>query len=136
MKKIKWDENWNVYDKEIDAQHKNLIDILNKIIERDINVYELLISLIEYSSNHFIDEEILMLKNNYPEDKYLLHKQEHRLFTRALLEISFGFADVTKDIKSKYIIKKIKHFCFTWFNVHFLNTDKVLFIFLNKGGEI
>jgi hemerythrin-like metal-binding protein len=134
MKKIEWKKDWYLDGGEIDSQHKILIDILNKIIDRNIDVYELVISLIEYSSNHFVDEEVLMLKNNYPEDKYLLHKQEHRLFTKALLEISFGLVDIVKDINAKSIIKKIKRFCFTWFNSHFLSTDKELFIFIDKGG--
>lgn len=53
MKKIEWKKDWYLDGGEIDSQHKILIDILNKIIDRNIDVYELVISLIEYSSNHF-----------------------------------------------------------------------------------
>jgi hemerythrin len=34
------------------------------------------------------------------------------------------------------ITDKIEHFCFTWFNFHFLNTDKEFVNFLKeKGGN-
>ncbi len=136
MERITWIKEWCLDGGEIDRQHKNLISILNRIIDREINIHELIIALIEYSSDHFVDEEVLMLKNNYPEDRYLDHKQEHRFFTKALLEISFGLLWVTDTEEFENVIKKVEHFCFTWFNTHFMNTDKALVQFLKEGGVL
>jgi hemerythrin-like metal-binding protein len=136
MDKITWDKSWCLDNGVIDKQHKYLITILNRIIGREIDIYVLIVSLIEYSSNHFVDEEVLMIKNNYPEDKYLLHKKEHRLFTKALLEISFGLLTIIDSKKLEIIIGRVENFCFVWFNKHFLNTDKEFVIFLNKGGAL
>ena len=71
MDKIIWSNEWCLDGGEIDSQHKDLITILNRIIDREINIYDLIMALIEYSSNHFVDEEVLMLKHNYPEIDYL-----------------------------------------------------------------
>lgn len=110
MENITWTKEWCLDGGEIDDQHKGLINILNRVINREINIYELLVLLIEYSSNHFVDEEVLMLKNDYPEDKYLSHKKEHRLFTKALLEISFGLTNTNSTVDSGNIIKKSREF--------------------------
>lgn len=134
MERIIWTKDWCLDGGEIDNQHKNLISILNRIIDREININELIQSLIEYSSNHFVDEEVLMLQNNYPIDNYLLHKQELRFFTKALLEISFGLLEVANSEEFEEVIKKVEHFCFTWFNTHFMNVDRELVNFLKLGG--
>lgn len=131
------------------------VDFLEKPIDSEslkdkiFNIYketryeyinELLLSLMTYSSDHFENEETLMLVIKYPKDKYLLHKKEHRYFTKLLLEISFSvpITLINDLIKTEEIIKKLTKFCFTWLNLHFLTTDKCLMDFLknkNKNTE-
>lgn len=135
MDKIIWTKEWCLDGGDIDRQHKNLIDVLNRIIDRDININELLLELIEYASEHFVDEEVLMIKNDYPEDEYITHKNEHRFFTKALLEISFGLFSKVNPDELEEVIQKIEHFCFSWFNIHFLTIDKQLVEFLKSGGD-
>jgi len=134
MEKIEWTSSWCLDGNGIDEQHKRLIGVLNRIIDRDINISELLLELIDYASEHFMDEEVLMLKNNYPIDKYIFHKNEHRVFTKALLEVSFGLFNKKDTDEYEQMIQKTEHFCFTWFNLHFLNVDKELVEFLKSGG--
>jgi hemerythrin-like metal-binding protein len=136
MEKIIWTKEWCLDNGEMDKQHKLLIDTLNRIVDHDININELILTLIEYASNHFVDEEVLMLKNSYPEKDYLYHKGEHRTFTRALLEVSFGLAKVENSEIFDKVIERLQSFCFTWFDFHFLNLDKDVMMFLQKGGGV
>lgn len=134
--KIIWSSEWCLDNGIIDEQHKQIVEMLNRISENKININELIRLLIEYSSNHFIDEEVLMIKNNYPEEKYKEHRYEHRAFTKTLLEVSFGLLNTIDKNEFNVIIEKIHHFCFTWFNTHFMNIDRAFVLFLKEGGGV
>lgn len=136
MEKIIWTKEWCLDNGEIDKQHKLLIDTLNRIVDNDIDINELILTLIEYVSNHFVDEEILMLKNDYGEKDYLYHRSEHRAFTRALLEVSFGLVRVENSDEFDKVIERLQKLCFTWFDFHFLNVDRAFMTFMNKGGGL
>jgi len=133
---ITWKLEWNTGDEVVDEQHQILISLLNKIIERSMGTQTLLVSFIEYASSHFVDEEILMIKNNYPEELFLEHRREHRTFTRALLETSFGVLAARTLEEHHKIIDKLEEFCFIWFKMHFLNTDKKMVDFIKKAEVI
>jgi len=136
MKKIKWKDSWNIGIDIIDDQHKTLMNLLNRIIDKDVDSKELLIELVNYSGKHFSDEESLMFKKNYPEDDFNYHREEHKNFTDLLLDISFEFLK-SRFINHDELLSKFKFFCFTWFEVHVVNTDKKLGDFLkNIGGDV
>ena len=136
MKKIKWTDSWNIGIDIIDDQHKTLMNLLNRIIDKDVDSKELLIELVNYSGKHFSDEESLMFKKNYPEDDFNYHREEHKNFTDLLLDISFEFLK-SRFINHDELLSKFKFFCFTWFEVHVVNTDKKLGDFLkNIGGDV
>ena len=132
MDVIVWKLEWNTGSEDVDEQHRVLISLLNKIIERSMDTQTLLVSFIEYTSSHFVDEEILMIKNNYPEELFLEHRHEHRTFTRSLLETSFGVLSARTMEEHHKIIDKLEEFCFTWFKIHFLNTDKKMADFVKR----
>lgn len=137
MEKIIWSDNWNLDIDGVDAQHKKLVNILNKISERQINTQNLIEELIEYAGTHFADEENLMFYSSYPKELYYLHKVEHRKFTQTLLEISFSITEANGDEElSDKLITKFENFCFKWFNIHFLGTDKKFADFLKGGANV
>lgn len=133
MNRFEWNDKWSLDLDIVDKQHKNLIEILNKMNNDSISYSETLDSFIDYAGRHFSDEEELMRIYNY--QGYLEHKVEHRKFTLALLEVSFKLIKIKKneDAVNK-IMDRFKEFCFAWFNIHFLERDKEFVDFIKGGG--
>jgi hemerythrin len=137
MEEIVWSEEWVLDHDVIDGQHKRLVKLLNGIIKSDIAISRLMSELIDYASRHFTDEEEIMFTNNYPDEDYYHHKEEHRKFKETLLDISFEvikYNDSNKELVAK-IKSKFEEFCFFWFHSHFLETDRKVVEFL-KGGRL
>jgi hemerythrin len=133
---IEWKKEWEIGIKDIDYQHIRLIDLLNKIQSNNIGNIELVKNLVNYVSNHFNDEEKLMVAIEYPYNDYVSHRDEHRKFTRIMLDISFEIIDKKVDNdKIDNIISKLKVFCFKWLDFHFLITDKKIADFIQEIGK-
>lgn len=132
LTEIVWDENWELGIKYIDDQHKHLISLVNCISKCQIlDSYEFLSDLIQYSSNHFNDEEDLMSSIDFPEIDD--HKKEHRMFTRAMLEYSFRL----NNGEDKVILRdEMCEFVSKWFAYHFLQTDRNLVNFVKEEHTI
>lgn len=131
MKPIKWREEWTLGDKKIDKQHKCLASTINKIIVNKADALKLLEEFIDYSAEHFADEEHLMLEVDYPKELMDAHKEEHKEFTNLLLDVSF---ELVKNYNEE-LANKFKKFCLDWFELHFLKTDKLLVDYIKEGGE-
>lgn len=133
MTYIVWKDEWNTYNKKIDEQHQHLIDIVNRLDNEEENLIELIKLIIEYASGHFIDEQSLMININYPEEEYILHKQEHNSFRHILLDFSFLFIYLVND-KEKFNTQRdiFKHYMAVWFSNHFLTLDKKFISWLNN----
>ena len=86
---IEWQEEWGLGIKTIDKQHKILILLLNDITKSSITNASLLIKLIEYVTNHFSEEERIMIESRYNKEEYLYHKEEHNKFIRVLFCLFF-----------------------------------------------
>jgi hemerythrin-like metal-binding protein len=78
---IAWQDYYSVGDDFIDSQHKQIIDIINQLYlaqNRGADhsvVLPLLDKLVQYTINHFRDEENLLLKNHFPD--FMPHKAIH-----------------------------------------------------------
>lgn len=132
LTEIVWNKNWELGVFYIDEQHKRLVGIVNKIAKSKIeDVYAFLSDLIQYSSDHFSDEEQLMISVDFPHT--LIHKQEHRLFNRALLEYSFR---LNNGEDKKILHEELAEFVAKWFAYHFLKTDRLLVDFVKEEGSI
>jgi len=119
---IKWKDAWNTGVPSIDKQHKELVDLVNKLSEQEPEkAHELLPFLIEYAADHFMDEEELMSKINYADIEQ--HKLEHKLFTSALLDFSVNILSGSNRAKAK---ENLTDFVVKWFVYHFLKSDKKL----------
>lgn len=134
MIEIEWEDKWTLGCEAVDNQHKRLIKTLNKIINRETSIQNLLEELIDYTAEHFADEETLMDKANFPEELFKIHRKEHIDFTNNLLDISFKMMEVdSKGLEELIII--LEKFSFLWFRAHFLGTDTEFINFLNNGGD-
>jgi hemerythrin len=78
---IEWSDTLSIGVKEIDDQHRTLVDMLNKLNEAIHGGWgkearrEVIDTLIEYTRVHFATEESLMSISNYPNSKG--HKKQH-----------------------------------------------------------
>ncbi|MFH2065612.1 MAG: bacteriohemerythrin [Pseudomonadota bacterium] len=132
MAYMNWDNSFSVGVEEIDAQHKNLINIFNKFyyrIESDDKkaLGRLLASLVEYTVYHFATEEKYMKKFHYHDTEN--HIKEHQLFTEKVADVKKRF-DSGKLILSLEITKFVKD----WIANHILVSDKKYSqCFIDKG---
>lgn len=78
---IKWSDKFKSGVAKLDNQHKELIELINKLQRRIIKgggkeeIGKVIESIYEHKSNHFAEEERLMLDHNYPQ--YEQHAKEH-----------------------------------------------------------
>ena len=121
MKIIEWEDKLSVGIKEIDDQHKVLVEILDELYyamlkARGPEVIETTLEkVIQYTKTHFATEERLFKKYSYPEEK--AHKAEHD----AMLKKVNAFH---RDFKNgKLIGVDLMQFLNKWFVEHLQTTD-------------
>ncbi len=129
----KWDNKYSVGISIIDEEHKELIDIINKVVaikENNCNpeeVREVLYEMIKYALKHFATEETYMKKFNFPE--FQLHRNEHLDFTDQT------FANLNKVIMGDYqVAKEILEYLKQWLVNHIHGTDRKYIDCFNKNG--
>ena len=82
MEKIAWDEGFSVGVRVLDAQHKQIVIMVNTLIEMDEAkvdseiISDTLTKMTKYASDHFEREEQYMLEYGYPE--YSIQKSNTR----------------------------------------------------------
>jgi len=91
---IHWDKKYNTGDKEVDEEHKKLVNILNalyrgitigKKINEDIAFKSTVKRLVDYVVYHFSNEETLMEEYEFAGIEQ--HKEWHREFATMILEV-------------------------------------------------
>ena len=133
MEKIIWDESFSVGVKRIDAQHKELIKMINKLIETpDIKVDSELISdllsrMTDYADYHFKTEEEYMVEYNYPD--YSIHKDQHVEFKKQALAFCLGTM-----AQQETIVTEIFFYLKNWLTTHVLGSDMEYKLFFNEKG--
>lgn len=128
VEKLVWsDEVYSLGIKKIDDQHKqllNLINALGAIVHDDKKansefLTKVINTLVDYTKNHFADEEKLLKKLHYPE--YPNHSLQHRKFIAQVEEFRQAFLN---SPDSKVLVGKIVTFLSTWLTQHILVEDK------------
>ncbi len=128
-----WDDTLKVNIQIIDDQHKNLIDMLNKLYnvaqtdDSKENLAPIFESLVNYTVEHFTTEEELFEKYNYPE--FDDHREEHESLKKQVLDFKTEF-----DKGSQTITFELLDFLRKWLTHHILGTDKKYSEFLNSRG--
>ena len=125
---MKWNDSLSVKVKEIDEQHKNLVEIVNKIYEcKDSKkISNLLNELVEFTRVHFSTEENYFEKYNYPDKEH--HMDEHA----NLIEKVLHFKD--KLDAGQDIIEEFLTFLKEWLEIHLKTTDHDYVAFFQKMG--
>lgn len=134
---FKWRDELTVGIKEIDNQHKKLLEIGDRIyqlamLKDDYDHYdeimEILDELKNYTLYHFNYEEQLMDK--YSLDAAETHKFQHYFFVKKIQSIEKKDIDKAQD----QAVIEILNFVSDWISSHILNTDKDYFVQLKNKG--
>ncbi len=130
---IEWNNKYSFGISIIDEEHKEFIDIINKVVAVKENnddpeeVREILYKMIKYALKHFATEEAYMRKFNFPE--FQLHRNEHLDF------INKTFDNINKVINGDYqVADEIFEYLKQWLVNHIHGTDRKYIDCFNKNG--
>ncbi len=130
---LNWNDNLNIGIIQIDAQHKNLVNMLNQLYEamssgkgKDI-INKIIQEMAGYTVTHFSTEEKLMQQYGYPE--FVQHKKEHELFVKKVQEFKNEIQN-----GNLLIVSNVASFLKEWLVKHIQGTDKKYGPFLKEKG--
>ena len=132
---IEWEEQYELGIKSIDDQHKELVNIINRLAsllveaKQDVDIYDEVVNVVDalkkYTIYHFKYEENLFDKFSYENsDK---HKEEHSKLVNEIIELDLSSFDENQVNHTNDLLK----FLITWLFKHISGSDflyKNLFI--------
>ncbi len=130
---IEWSDKYSVNVAIIDKEHKDFIDIVNRVTvakEHDYRQSEIkgfLCELVKFAKEHFKTEETYMTTFQYPD--YLLHYNEHLNFS--LHMIIYNNQVINGEYK---ILDELDKYLQEWVAYHIQITDKKYTECFNKNG--
>ncbi len=119
--------------KEIDAQHKKLVQMLNELHDAMMQrkskeaLGKIIGGLIEYADVHFKTEEKYFDKFGYPETE--AHKKEHSDFVKKVTDFKKGY-----DEGRLLLSMDVMNFLRDWLKNHIMGSDKKYSKFFNDHG--
>ena len=128
-----WNDTWNVGVRQVDAQHQNLVSLLNQLHEarnQGKGADELggiLDKLVHYTQAHFSAEETLMEQAGYPD--LIAHKRQHVLLAEKVVKFQATFKE-----GGCVLTGEIMKFLSTWLQTHICETDKKYVPYLHARG--
>ncbi len=123
MALLEWSDKLSVHVDEIDAQHKKLIDLINRLNEawkeeyKPEDVRMVFMELIEYTKYHFTSEEKYMEECNYPDLE--VHKKQHATFVNKLKKLQ-----AKCSYNSKEVYTDLLSFLSNWILGHIMHSDQ------------
>ena len=133
MTKLKWLPTMSVGIPSIDAEHNQIITIINNILTKIENLgtcditYEMG-KIIEYSIDHFNHEERLFESHNYLEAPS--HIEEHKKFISTMNR----HAKKLKLNNDPAVASEVARFLFDWLINHIMDEDQKYSKVLKDGG--
>lgn len=133
MAVLKWSDTFSVNVKEIDDQHKMLVEMINTLHNalkankgRDVH-NEIISKMAGYAKTHFKTEEKYMIQYNFM--GYYSHKIEHDQFVVKALDLKERLekSDLAMTLE-------IYNFLTDWLVNHILGTDKKYSQHFNNNG--
>jgi hemerythrin len=133
MTYFEWKNEYSVKIARIDEEHQMLVGFLNELYESmkagkgNETLKDVLGKLIQYTQNHFVTEENLMKRYNYPD--YEIHRLKHQKMTEHVMKLKYQFD--TGQISSPI---QITNFLKDWLSKHIMGTDQSYSPFLSLNG--
>ena len=130
---IEWEDKYSVGVSIIDKEHKNIINIINKVIaakqhkDNPEEITEVLNEMTKYTHEHFKNEEAYMIKFNFP--MYQYHREEHLGFSMRILSYQSRVTNGDYEVANE-ILEYLKQ----WLVDHIQKTDKEYTDCFNKNG--
>ncbi|AFZ44459.1 hemerythrin-like metal-binding protein [Halothece sp. PCC 7418] len=135
MKIAFWRAEYETGFSTVDEQHQHLFDIINRLHEamskghgKDI-IKETLDEMLDYTVEHFANEEKLMLHYDYP--NYKEHKKIHDSLTQQVREISEKFAN-----GDRFVTIELSHFLTQWLIHHIKGQDQKMIRFFREKNVL
>ncbi len=118
---VKWDNGFSVGNENLDSQHFKIVNLLNdlyiSIQEKDPSTINTVLSeLKKYTKTHFVEEEDLMIKCNYPE--YKVQRKAHLELLQKTSEFISQKQHISGDISFD-----VFQFLKRWWTDHILKMD-------------
>ncbi len=133
MALIQWSSSLSVGVREIDAQHQQLINMLNNLNDAMLQgkgndaMSAIVSGLISYTRTHFNAEEKYFDQYMYPER--IAHKQEHKQFVEKIVQFKENL-----DTGKAGMTVEVMQFLTSWLRNHIMGTDKRYTQFMNQHG--
>lgn len=133
MSFINWETKFSVNVAEIDAEHKRLIAMINKLHDAmkigqgKEALSAILDDMTNYAVHHFHTEEGYMEKFNYPE--YSKHKQEHDDFVAKVSDFREKF-----ERDELLLSIEVMRFLSDWLRNHIMGSDQRYSNYFNQHG--
>ncbi|OGU00161.1 MAG: hypothetical protein A2X80_14000 [Geobacteraceae bacterium GWB2_52_12] len=127
---FEWDDSISIGIATIDEQHKALFGWINSLSDEISKgdgfeaTGDVIRKLITYVTEHFSDEERLMLSCNYPD--LVAHRKEHDLFVDQLQKIQVRYFNEHEMSRS------VLDFMVEWLVCHIKGTDQAYSRFINQ----
>jgi hemerythrin len=125
MPEIKWEDKFSVGIKELDEQHKKIIEIINRLSEMKgagnfsaEDLFKIIQELSDYAQYHFTNEEIYFREFDYPEtEAHIREHEEYRLKIKSL-------KDNYSVEQAEQTIADLLGFIDSWWIHHINHADK------------
>lgn len=121
---IKWRASYETGVEQMDAQHKQLIDLINTMYRVMRNMEDadavdgVINAMLNYAERHFRDEEIFLRTSYYPHlDQHASLHQEYRLQMEKFME--------EYEKNPREVTKEIYAFLRKWWLEHIVREDKL-----------
>ena len=122
---VAWNDSYRFGNEQVDLQHKKIFELANGLLKaclegKDTAKLRLTLGfLVNYSVQHFLFEEDLQIKYNYPE--YERHKQLHEDFKKTVGDLVEKF---NKNGSSTELSNDVNNIVIEWIVNHIQQEDK------------
>lgn len=127
-----WNDDLKTGVESIDEQHKSIFYKANEIFDMGIDtdmedLKNTINFLMCYTNNHFLEEEQLMMENQYNE--FIEHRRQHNLFVEEIYKI---YKRVDKGQVDDDLFNDLKIMIIEWFAKHINGSDKNFVKYFNS----
>lgn len=135
MKEYKWTKDLEFGIKEIDDQHKHIVELVNEFSKMDKasfsrdDILDIFNEIISYTHVHFSAEEKIFKEAGYPDSAE--HVKEHQKLLVKINDLFLSFSEDNIDRTVEDVSSLLK----MWIEDHLMRVDKKYVSFLLKANK-